>query len=365
MRLPAHLVDYMAMEITRVAVHVEHFDEEATVKMCIDLFVSVCRYLGIEQSHACIDKYGVVDGNFCKEKIITLLHKMIQHGLEFRSAGDIQRMFLEKVQFSAQTVKSGGGGYAYYGRSMSRADTPPPKINTNNNVEELPDGVSPEPRHGPQQQQQQYQQPPITPTPSAPHTMDFAIHVTTSARSMIDTHDAIWAATLGDVLAVTALLPQLVFPKENFEVMRAVLLFFGREMREAAYTVGTHDLRVDRIDRAYQSSKKPLPRHFAIQLRQGFVTPTDYLLTLLYLHKDLCAHVTFVETAMLADVATTKDSFDKLCRGECSLMIKGLTFKVKAGPASQNVKKENRQDDSEADAPKGKKAVGKNSVSGN
>jgi len=136
--IPPQFVDGIAMMVTRVAIHDNKFDEEACCKFVADVFITVCRFLGIKNSHECIQTYGLVDGFYSKEKIAILLDRVAYWAAMNKSTVLTQEIFMDKLRFSAMTVASGGGGLGTYARSVSRMSSPAP--------------------HHPDEQQQQQQQ---------------------------------------------------------------------------------------------------------------------------------------------------------------------------------------------------------------
>lgn len=157
-QLAPQLCDYIDTEIVRVTVHVERFGEEAITKTVADLFISLCRFLGIEKSHICLEQHGTEEGgNFDSNAIRPLIHRVLAFAGE-NLVPNLQNVFLEKLKFSAETVRNGGGGLGTYARSTSRAFTGSPSPNPTQGRQEYRPEPQPEPQHQPKPQQQ-HQQP--------------------------------------------------------------------------------------------------------------------------------------------------------------------------------------------------------------
>lgn len=122
--LPFELCDSIDTALTTVAIHRHAFDPERHLKFVCEVFVVICRFLGIEKSHSCLDEHGTVDGIYHIATISALLHKVCFFGLKGAYVKMSNELFLEKLEYCAQTIINGGGGYGTQGRSISRSLTP-------------------------------------------------------------------------------------------------------------------------------------------------------------------------------------------------------------------------------------------------
>ena len=130
--MPPLLCDYVDTQIVRATVHEARFSEEQITITVADLYICLCRVLGIEKSHLCLEAHGVdAQGYFCSAKIRAMIHRVVTVAVEHNTRG-LQNTFLEKLKFSVETVRNGGGGMGAYARSTSRLRSSSPAPNPPN-----------------------------------------------------------------------------------------------------------------------------------------------------------------------------------------------------------------------------------------
>ena len=138
---PPEMCDLVDTTIVRHAVHIEHFDEQQVILVMSDLFISLCRMIGIEGSPECLHDMGVVEVNgvqsASKDAIAKLLHGVYFLGTQVE--GFVEK-FESRVIFSVLTVKHGHGGPGNYGMSRepsaSQSEDSPSPARQNGSVPE-------------------------------------------------------------------------------------------------------------------------------------------------------------------------------------------------------------------------------------
>ena len=122
--------DAVERGIIEVGIHENGFDEDLMLKIVVDIFIAICRMMGVCNSH-----------------VSMLLIRVLCSASSASISTINEQTLYDRIRFSAATIRAGGGGHGFYSRSVSRAHVSPSVVRP-----------EPEGQH-PQQQQQEQQQP--------------------------------------------------------------------------------------------------------------------------------------------------------------------------------------------------------------